>query len=101
MHLDHNIYFNAEKLSSITHSKYSDYRKPDDTHLVAGMSSGFLSIKYRLKQDLQEQTPTPRKLTAGTYRYFVRGKNFKPQEVGLPENLFIILSHLCLFFCSI
>lgn len=53
---------------------------PDDTHLVAGMSSGFLSIKYRLKQDLQEQTATPRKLTAGTYRYFVRGKNFKPQE---------------------
>jgi len=53
---------------------------PDDTHLVAGMSNGFLSIKYRLKQDAEEQTPTRRKLTAGTYRYFVRGRNFQPQE---------------------
>ena len=45
------------------------------------MSNGFLSIKYRLKQDAEEQTPTRRKLTAGTYRYFVRGRNFQPQEV--------------------
>ena len=45
------------------------------------MSNGFLSIKYRLKQAAEDQVPTARKLTAGTYRYFVRGKNFQPQEV--------------------
>jgi hypothetical protein len=45
------------------------------------MSNGFLSIKYRLKQAAEDQVPTARKLTAGTYRYFVRGKNFQPQQV--------------------
>ena len=49
------------------------------------MSNGFLSIKYHLKQDAQKQTPAPKKLTAGTYGYFVRGKNFKPQEVYILE----------------
>jgi len=34
-----------------------------------------------LKQTAEDQVPTTKKLTAGTYRYFVRGKNFKPQEV--------------------
>lgn len=53
---------------------------PDNTHVVTGMSNGFLSIKYRLKQGPEDQVPTARKLTAGTYRYFVRGKNFQPQE---------------------
>ncbi|XP_068694302.1 U3 small nucleolar RNA-associated protein 15 homolog [Montipora foliosa] len=53
---------------------------PDDTHLVAGMSNGFLSIKYCLKQDSKGHIPTSRKLTAGTYRYFVQGKSSKPME---------------------
>ncbi|KAJ7365692.1 snoRNA-binding rRNA-processing protein [Desmophyllum pertusum] len=53
---------------------------PDDTHVVTGMSNGFLSIKYRLKQDEQDEVPTVKKLTAGTYHYFVRGKNSQPQQ---------------------
>ncbi|XP_074624441.1 U3 small nucleolar RNA-associated protein 15 homolog [Acropora palmata] len=53
---------------------------PDDTHLVAGMSNKFLSIKYRLKHEAKEEAPRSRNLKSGTYRYFVRGKNFKPLE---------------------
>lgn len=53
---------------------------PDDTHIVTGMSNGFLSIKYRLKQTAEDQVPTTKKLNAGTYRYFVRGKNSQPQK---------------------
>ena len=67
--------------------------QPDDTHVVAGMSNGFLSVKYRLKKDAEDQVPTSRKLTAGTYHYFVRGKNFRPQEVSvLFYYIFVFIS---------
>lgn len=53
---------------------------PDNTHVVTGMANGFLSIKYRMRQDVQHEVQTANKLTAGTYSYFVRGKNFQPDK---------------------
>lgn len=45
------------------------------------MANGYLSIKYRIKQEVQDEVQTAKKLTAGTYRYFVRGKKFQPDKV--------------------
>ena len=59
--------------------------QPDNTHIVAGMSNGFLSVKYRLKQDVKGQVTTNQKLTAGTYPFFLHGKSSGPQEVCVPH----------------
>ncbi|CAH3163190.1 unnamed protein product [Porites lobata] len=56
---------------------------PDNTHIVAGMSNGFLSVKYRLNQDVKGQVTTNRKLTAGTYPFFLHGKSSRSQEGGV------------------
>lgn len=53
---------------------------PGNTHVVTGMANGYLSIKYRIKQEVQDEVQTAKKLTAGTYRYFVRGKKFQPDK---------------------
>ncbi len=50
--------------------------------MVVGMSSKFLSIKYRLpKLDSALSLPSgpPR---GGSYRYFMRGKSYRPATVG-------------------
>ena len=59
--------------------------QPDNTHIVAGMSNGFLSVKYRLNQDVKGQVTTNRKLTAGTYPFFLHGKSSRSQEVCVPH----------------
>jgi U3 small nucleolar RNA-associated protein 15 len=66
---------------------------PTDSHLVVGMSNRLLSIKHRPLNSTTSQTtaatldiPRP-----GTYRYFVRGKNYHPGNdeyfVALPKKL--------------
>ena len=60
------------------------FSKPDDTHLVVGMSNGLLSIRHHIKpaEDRQE-TPQGRvRPRGGTYRYFVRGKNLPSRQVS-------------------
>lgn len=57
--------------------------QPSDSHLVVGMTTRLLSIKHRP----QREAPTPPSLSAptprgGTYRYFVRGKTYKPASVS-------------------
>lgn len=56
--------------------------QPTDSHIVVGMSDKLLSIKCRpLKHESSASlsAPPPR---GGSYRYFVRGKTYKPTEVG-------------------
>ncbi|XP_028406892.1 U3 small nucleolar RNA-associated protein 15 homolog [Dendronephthya gigantea] len=54
----------------------------NDKHIVVGMSDGLLSIKYRTPSSEKGESavrsmPAPR---AGSYRYFLRGKNQKPEQ---------------------
>ena len=65
--------------------------QPSDSHVVVGMTNRLLSILRRPLQSskgddkgLPLSVPTaPR---GGTYRYFVRGKKYKPTEVSLPGS---------------
>lgn len=54
------------------------------------MSDGLLSIKYRTgRKEADETLPKPKQPTRpGTYRYFVRGKNQKPEQVREISNIF-------------
>lgn len=57
--------------------------QPDNKHVVVGMSDGLLSIKYRTRSLSEGETavqsmPVPK---PGSYRYFVRGKSKKPEQV--------------------
>lgn len=57
--------------------------QPTDSHFVVGMSTKLLNIKARLPKQLSSvpspYTATPR---GGSYRYFVRGKTYKPIAVS-------------------
>ncbi|XP_064390591.1 U3 small nucleolar RNA-associated protein 15 homolog [Halichondria panicea] len=50
---------------------------PSDSHLVVGMTTRLLSIKHARPKSHQSGQPTPA-LKGGTYRYFVRGRSYKP-----------------------
>lgn len=53
---------------------------PDNSHICAGMNDGNVSIRYKTVKvgDIAKQRLKQRALTAGTYRYFVRGKGAQP-----------------------
>ena len=54
----------------------------NNKHVVVGMSDGLLSIKYRT-QSIEDGKTAVESRTAprpGSYRYFVRGKNKKPEQ---------------------
>lgn len=55
---------------------------PDNTHLVAGMNDGTVSIRYKQSKvaDVAKQRLKQRALATGTYRYFVRGKGAQPSS---------------------
>ena len=59
------------------------FLQPSDSHLVVGMTTRLLSIKYAppksSQPSLTQATPT---LKGGTYRYFVRGRSYKPTPVS-------------------
>lgn len=78
--------YQCNKLVALMSVTFCDFQ-PDNTHLVAGMSNRFLSIKYRLKHEAKEEAPRSRNLKSGTYRYFVRGKHFKPLEVSACHDI--------------
>lgn len=51
------------------------------SHLVVGMADGLISIKERAKKkDEERRSDDYREPRPGTYRYFVRGQSYKPQE---------------------
>lgn len=53
------------------------------------MSTGLISIKYRMKKNEDIDTIKPISTPKpGSYRYFVRGKNHKPQQVQLKQFQF-------------
>lgn len=56
--------------------------QPTDSHVVVGMSSKLLSIKFRpVKEELVEMSASPVPPKGGSYRYFMRGKTYQPTEV--------------------
>ena len=72
--------------------------KPTDSHLVVGMSNRLLSIKCRPVKSstslpLSEALCRPR---PGTYRYFVRGKNYHPGSVRVCAHARTCV-HMCEF----
>ncbi len=57
--------------------------QPNDTHLVVGMANGLLSIKRRAAKTAETAVPSDetRRRRHGTFRFFVRGKSHKPDDV--------------------
>eukprot|EP01135_Chromosphaera_perkinsii_P008669 Nk52_evm2s1444 gene=Nk52_evmTU2s1444 len=55
---------------------------PDDTHLIAGMTNGYLSIKKRVCGGKEQMDKVQAKdaIRNGSYRYFVRGKRNQADE---------------------
>ncbi|CAB3984474.1 U3 small nucleolar RNA-associated 15 homolog [Paramuricea clavata] len=53
---------------------------PNDKHIVVGMSDGLLSIKHRTQSTEERETAVKSTPRPGSYRYFVRGKNQKPEQ---------------------
>eukprot|EP00794_Sanderia_malayensis_P009625 gene9625-10610_t len=55
---------------------------PTGSHLVVGMADGLISIKERAKKKEPETSFVEMREppTRGTYRYFIRGQSYKPQE---------------------
>lgn len=51
---------------------------PADTHLVVGMTTRLLSIKYRPYKEMGEESEQATPPKGGTYRFFVRGKTYRP-----------------------
>lgn len=56
--------------------------QPDDTHLVVGMTDGLLSIKVRQIKKETDQSKHVTQFRPGSYKYFIRGANFKAHKVG-------------------
>jgi hypothetical protein len=46
------------------------------------MSDGLLSIKHRTQSTEERETAVKSTPRPGSYRYFVRGKNQKPEQVN-------------------
>src|SRR5688572_29056992 len=63
--------------------------KPDNTHLVVGMSDGTLSIRTRTvkMQEVVQQKQKQQQLKGGSYRYFLRGKNSQASKVSAGFDL--------------
>ncbi|EDO31974.1 predicted protein [Nematostella vectensis] len=53
---------------------------PDDSHIVVGMSDGLLSIKHRNNNMEETSTLPPPRPRPGSFKYFIRGQNYKPTE---------------------
>lgn len=51
---------------------------PNDTHLVAGMATGLLSIRHRKLIEGATVSVAKRNPRAGSFRFFVRGHDHKP-----------------------
>ena len=63
--------------------QFSTVVQPDDKHIVVGMADELLSIKYRRPRGTDDELAEPKQAPRpGTYRYFVRGKNQKPDQVS-------------------
>ncbi|GJJ70168.1 U3 small nucleolar RNA-associated protein 15 [Entomortierella parvispora] len=80
--LDHHVkVYNVQDYSVVHSVKYpapvmSVALSPDDTHLVAGMAGGLLSIRQRVVKTPEVQTRRAQEEQArgGSYKYFVRGQ---------------------------
>ncbi|KAF9581398.1 snoRNA-binding rRNA-processing protein [Lunasporangiospora selenospora] len=80
--LDHHVkIYNVQDYSVVHSVKYpapvmSVAISPDDTHLVAGMAGGLLSIRQRVvkTEEVQTRRVTEEQLNGGTYKYFMRGQ---------------------------
>ncbi|KAK9712599.1 U3 small nucleolar RNA-associated protein 15 [Basidiobolus ranarum] len=85
--LDHHVkVYNVQDYKVVHSVKYpapilSIALSPDDTHLVAGMASGLLSVRQRVVKP-QESFMMRRaeQFNGGTYQYFVRGKGYNPTQ---------------------
>ncbi|KAF8975634.1 snoRNA-binding rRNA-processing protein [Entomortierella lignicola] len=73
--------YNVQDYSVVHSVKYpapvmSVALSPDDTHLVAGMAGGLLSIRQRVVKTAEVQTRRAQEEQArgGSYKYFVRGQ---------------------------
>ncbi|KAF9903291.1 snoRNA-binding rRNA-processing protein [Lobosporangium transversale] len=73
--------YNVQDYSVVHSVKYpapvlSVALSPDDTHLVAGMAGGLLSIRQRVVKTAEVQTRRAQEeqIRAGSYKYFVRGQ---------------------------
>ncbi|KAF9102314.1 snoRNA-binding rRNA-processing protein [Mortierella sp. GBA35] len=73
--------YNVQDYSVVHSVKYpapvmSVALSPDDTHLVAGMAGGLLSIRQRVVKSAEVQTRRAQEEQAhgGSYKYFVRGQ---------------------------
>ncbi|KAJ8662044.1 hypothetical protein O0I10_002376 [Lichtheimia ornata] len=86
--LDHHVkIFNVQDYKVVHSIKYSApimsvAMSPDDTHLVAGMANGYLSIRKR-QVNSEEKAAKSRKqeqLRSGAYKYFMRGKSSVPEQ---------------------
>lgn len=86
--LDHHVkIFNVQDYKVVHSIKYSApimsvAMSPDDTHLVAGMANGYLSIRKR-QVNGEEKAAKSRKqeqLRSGAYKYFMRGKSSVPEQ---------------------
>ena len=58
--------------------------QPSDSHLVVGMTTKLLSIKHRPTRTEGQSLLSLSQLVprGGTYRYFVRGRTYKPTDVS-------------------
>ncbi|KAF9921035.1 snoRNA-binding rRNA-processing protein [Linnemannia zychae] len=80
--LDHHVkVYNVQDYSVVHSVKYpapvmSVALSPDDTHLVAGMAGGLLSIRQRVVKSAEVQTRRAQteQANGGTYKFFVRGQ---------------------------
>ncbi|KAG0265290.1 snoRNA-binding rRNA-processing protein [Actinomortierella ambigua] len=86
--LDHHVkVYNVQDYSVVHSVKYpapvmSVGLSPDDTHLVAGMAGGLLSIRQRSVKTAEKETRRAIQMQerGGTYKFFVRGQNHVPGE---------------------
>ncbi|KAF9412595.1 snoRNA-binding rRNA-processing protein [Podila epigama] len=80
--LDHHVkIYNVQDYSVVHSVKYpapimSVALSPDDTHLVAGMAGGLLSIRQRVvkAEEVETRLAKEEQLRGGTYKYFTRGQ---------------------------
>jgi len=86
--LDHHVkIYNVEDYKVVHSVKYPAPLlcvgiSPDDTHLVAGMANGLLSIRRRIvtaeeEEQISKVTKIPR---GGTYAYYIRGRKHHPTQ---------------------
>ncbi|KAI9318662.1 WD40-repeat-containing domain protein [Dichotomocladium elegans] len=86
--LDHHVkVFNVQDYKVVHSIKYSAPvmsvgLSPDDTHLVAGMANGYLSIRKREVKSQEKALKSQKEdyIRSGTYRYFMSGKTNVPDQ---------------------